>query len=169
VGSTAAQMCRYAPVSVLAARRGADLSPHSPVLCATDFSASAGVALARADDEALARGVPLALVHALDIGHPALAAFDASAVLPRTAIDGLHAACREMLESARSSLRSKGPYVVADGPPGPAVAHAARELQAQLVVVGTHGRSDLRHLALGSATEAILHKTSCSVLVVRPE
>jgi nucleotide-binding universal stress UspA family protein len=162
-------MCRYAPVSVLAARRGADISPLSPVLCATDFSASAAVALAMADEEAAARGVALGLVHALDIGHPALAAFDASAVLPRTAIDALHVACREMLQSARATLRGKGPDVVADGSPGVAVTHAARELQAQLLVVGTHGRSELRHLALGSATEAILHKSPCSVLVVRAE
>ncbi|WP_434631006.1 universal stress protein [Chromobacterium sp. CV08] len=43
----------------------------------------------------------------------------------------------------------------------------AREQQADLMVVGTHGRSGLAHLFLGSFAEDILRRSHCPVLVVR--
>ena len=36
-----------------------------------------------------------------------------------------------------------------------------------VVVVATHGHSDLRHILLGSVAEAVVRKAPCNVLVVR--
>jgi nucleotide-binding universal stress UspA family protein len=49
-----------------------------------------------------------------------------------------------------------------------APAEAAAEIDADLVVIGTHGRSGLAHMLLGSVAEQILRSTSCSALAVRP-
>ena len=43
---------------------------------------------------------------------------------------------------------------------------AADEMQADLIVLGTHGRSGFQHLVLGSVTEKVLRKASCPVLTV---
>ena len=45
----------------------------------------------------------------------------------------------------------------------------ARETEADLIVMGTHGRSGLSHALLGSVTEKVLRKAPCPVLAVRPE
>lgn len=45
----------------------------------------------------------------------------------------------------------------------------AKEQEIDLIVIGTHGRSGLAHVLLGSVTEKIVRKASCPVLTVRPE
>lgn len=47
------------------------------------------------------------------------------------------------------------------------VVAAAAKLDADLIVVGTHGRTGVRRLLLGSVAEAIVRKAGCGVLVVR--
>jgi nucleotide-binding universal stress UspA family protein len=45
----------------------------------------------------------------------------------------------------------------------------ARALPADLIVLGTHGRSGFEHLLLGSVTERVLRKATCPVLTVPPQ
>lgn len=47
------------------------------------------------------------------------------------------------------------------------VVQAAESLQADLIVMGSHGRSGLEKLVLGSVTQAVLSHTRLPVLVVR--
>jgi nucleotide-binding universal stress UspA family protein len=49
------------------------------------------------------------------------------------------------------------------------VAQLASDLDAELVVVGTHGRRGIRRLLLGSVAEAVVRQAPCPVLVVRPK
>ena len=53
------------------------------------------------------------------------------------------------------------------GKPAPEIVATAAELQADMIVVATHGRSGFKHLALGSTTEKIIRHATCPVLVVR--
>lgn len=55
------------------------------------------------------------------------------------------------------------------GPPAQEIAQLALDLDADLVVVGTHGRRGVRRLLLGSVAEAVLRMTHCPVYVVRPK
>lgn len=50
-----------------------------------------------------------------------------------------------------------------------AIVRQAESIQADLIVMGTHGRSGLPHILLGSVAEKVLRAASCSVLTVRPE
>ena len=45
----------------------------------------------------------------------------------------------------------------------------AREHSIDLIVIGTHGRSGLMHILMGSVAERIVRKASCPVLTVKPE
>lgn len=43
----------------------------------------------------------------------------------------------------------------------------AREIEADLIVMATHGRGAIAHMLLGSTTEKVVRKASCAVLTVR--
>lgn len=57
---------------------------------------------------------------------------------------------------------------VREGRPVEQIQTIAGELDADLIVVATHGRSGLDHMLLGSTTEKLLRKASVPVLTVRP-
>jgi nucleotide-binding universal stress UspA family protein len=52
--------------------------------------------------------------------------------------------------------------------PAEEITHLASELDADLIVVGTHGRRGVRRLVLGSVAESVVRLAPCPVLVVRP-
>lgn len=68
---------------------------------------------------------------------------------------GLHAETR-LVELRRASDRV--PQVIAD---------EAKNMPADLLVMGTHGRRGLNHLLLGSVAEGVMRLTPCPVLLVR--
>jgi len=53
------------------------------------------------------------------------------------------------------------------GPAASAIVEAARFRGADLIVMGTHGRTGLMHVLLGSVAERVVRLAPCSVLVVR--
>jgi universal stress protein A len=55
---------------------------------------------------------------------------------------------------------------VALGRPADAIVAAAGRGRANLIVVGTHGRSGLAHLVMGSVAERVVRHAACPVLVV---
>lgn len=57
--------------------------------------------------------------------------------------------------------------VVEEGLPADAIRRAVNRLDAGLVVMGTHGRSGVNRLMLGSVTERVLRETTVPVLAVR--
>lgn len=57
--------------------------------------------------------------------------------------------------------------LVRRGPAADTIVAEAVSMQADLVVVGTHGRKGLKHALLGSVAERVARLASCSVLVAR--
>lgn len=55
----------------------------------------------------------------------------------------------------------------AHGDPATAIVETAREIGADLIVVGTHGRGLARDILLGSVSTKVTHHAPCDVLVVR--
>ena len=55
------------------------------------------------------------------------------------------------------------------GTPFVQIIHDAREHNADLIVIGTHGRGAAAHLLMGSTAEKVVRKAPCPVLTVRPE
>jgi nucleotide-binding universal stress UspA family protein len=56
-----------------------------------------------------------------------------------------------------------------EGLPADVILHTARELGADVVVMGSHGRNALGRLVLGSVSDRVLHHHDGAVLIVRPE
>jgi nucleotide-binding universal stress UspA family protein len=57
----------------------------------------------------------------------------------------------------------------ARGNPADVIIETASDLLSNLVVVGTHGRTGLSRMVLGSIAEAVVRSAGCPVLVVRPQ
>lgn len=53
------------------------------------------------------------------------------------------------------------------GDPAAVILEVAQETGADLIVMGTHGRTGLRRLLMGSVAERVVRKASCPVLTVR--
>lgn len=62
---------------------------------------------------------------------------------------------------------SVGPLLVESGDPREVITHKAKELNVELIVMGTHGRRGLIHALMGSVAESVARTAPCSVLVVR--
>ena len=56
---------------------------------------------------------------------------------------------------------------VADGHPAETIVRIAQERAVDLIVMGTHGRTGLRHALLGSVAEKVVCRAPCPVLTVR--
>ena len=54
------------------------------------------------------------------------------------------------------------------GPPFLEIVRYAKENDIDLIIMGTHGRSGLAHMLLGSVAEKVVRKAPCAVLTVRP-
>jgi nucleotide-binding universal stress UspA family protein len=57
--------------------------------------------------------------------------------------------------------------MVREGKPAQAIVDAADEVEAEVIVIGSHGRSRLDHLLVGSVAERVLRKARCHVFMVR--
>lgn len=85
---------------------------------------------------------------------------------------------QELKESAEKALAEipdaewcQGKTVVREtrqGPPFLEIVRYAKENDIDLIVMGTHGRSGLAHVLLGSVAEKVVRKAPCPVLTVRP-
>lgn len=62
-------------------------------------------------------------------------------------------------------LRATG--TVEEGDAKSKILEAAKELRADLIVLGSHGRKGLEHFLMGSVSEAVAHHAPCSVEIVR--
>ena len=85
-------------------------------------------------------------------------------------IRAVQSADENVAEAAAGRLRSVGRRAsasVAQGAPATELVRIANERAADLIVVGTRGRTGLRRLVLGSIARNVLHHASCSVLIVR--
>jgi nucleotide-binding universal stress UspA family protein len=60
-----------------------------------------------------------------------------------------------------------GPLLVESGDPREVIVEKAKELNVELIVMGTHGRRGLSRALMGSVAETVTRTAHCSVLVVR--
>ena len=56
-----------------------------------------------------------------------------------------------------------------EGDAAATIVRKAKQMQADMIVIGTHGRSGLPHTLLGSVAEKVVRTASCSLLTIRPE
>jgi nucleotide-binding universal stress UspA family protein len=164
LGSSAEHVVRYAHCPVLVARP----SPAGKVLAATDFSDPALPAIEAGAAEASRRKADLAIIHVVDL-LPVLSPFyeEFYGLPPLDLRDQMRKLWQQRLDECVHQFEAKGGGLLCDGPAASAILSAASDLPAQLVVVGTHGRTGLGRMALGSVAESVVRAAPCSVLIVR--
>ena len=86
----------------------------------------------------------------------------------RRDIEQLKSLSRAKLEGyARTWPEAQFTVRVSEGKPATCIFEVAALLRPEIIVIGSHGRSGLDHLLLGSVTERVLRRSDCPVLVVR--
>jgi nucleotide-binding universal stress UspA family protein len=75
-----------------------------------------------------------------------------------------------------ASIDRRGPVLghhgasplLVEGPPAAAIVRAASRKRADLLILGTHGRTGVRRMLIGSVAERVVRTAGCPVLTVRP-
>ena len=138
------------------------------IIVATDFSEPAALAVNSAADLAKSSGASLHVMHAFETPIPIVSPYEI--VLPDGLLDQARESATKSLRAVCESAIEKGAKAEArlgEAPAGSAVCAFAKEIGADLVVVGTQGHTGLKHILLGSVAERIVREAPCSVLVVR--
>ncbi len=145
------------------------------ILFASDFSPASGPAFALARRLARALHARLILIHAYERVVPVAAGgpMMMPATLPPTVIDDLWAEAKrtgqrglDRLAAAARRDRLRVAVRLEAGPPAAAIVRTAKRERAGLVVLGTHGRTGLPRLLLGSVAERVVRIAPCPVLTV---
>ena len=136
------------------------------ILWATDGSDNADKALAVAKSLASQEGAELTIVHVVQ----KIATSGDAALAWYADEEKVEAKVRRIAsELSEEGLNPSLKIVTHVGPqPAHQIADLAREADADLIVVGTHGHSAISGLLLGSVTQRLLHVAPCPVLVVPP-
>lgn len=129
-------------------------------------------ALRTAADLARRIGAKLIVMHVVE-PFPTYTA-DVARMLPKGEIERSQEEYAEaLLESMRGELPDGADVTLlvrrSERRPWQAIVRAAEEIEADLIVMGTHGRTGLSHALTGSITERVVRFAPCPVLVVRGE
>jgi nucleotide-binding universal stress UspA family protein len=140
------------------------------VLVATDFSEHADKALETGIFLARTLGASIDLVHALAVPWPVITPYDVT--LPASYLDETRRAARERLQTLAEKVQAEGIEVrthLRNEAPADAIVSCAEELAADLIVMGTHGYTGVKHALLGSVAERTLRAAPCPVLTLKAD
>ena len=136
------------------------------ILFATDFSAPAAAALTYAKAIAKRYDSELFLLHVLP---PAAYALTPPEAIGQTFDEMYKAAGGEMEALVRELGAVRSDAIIQEGRVWDCVDSLVRQKDIDLIVLGSHGRSGLGRLVLGSVAEEIFRRALCPVLVVGPQ
>ena len=150
------------------------MKPIKRILATTDFSDSSREAVEYALGLAERLGAEVELVHVFErpmyfevgVSHNLQLRHNVEQWIRdlREEADKRLSATAEELQRRKPGVRA----VLREGAPVEQIVKAAQEGQADLIVIGTHGRTGLPHVLLGSVAERVVRYAPCAVLTVRP-
>ncbi len=138
------------------------------ILCPIDFSPGSSAATDYAMMLAQKLGAKLHIMHVYPL--PMLAAPDGGLMLPANVLSEVSDSAARALRKSADECRAKGvdPEThLADGAPHAEILRIAEQIPADLIVMGTHGRSGFAHLLLGSVAEKVVRSSTIPVLTTR--
>jgi len=142
--------------------------PIRTILAAVDFSPQTPVVLDAAVALAQHFGARLRLVHAYDLPIPLVSPYEVA--IPEPFLEETRRIAAQRLAELEREVAAKGVSVdslLTEVPAATAIARAAEESKADLVVIGTHGHTGIKHLLLGSVAERTVRLAPCAVLTVK--
>ena len=129
------------------------------ILVPIDFSTNSKEALEYASAFAKDYDAELLIVHVMD---PAIQKLEG--IKPVEAMEGLGAALRDVKPADEAIPCS---HRMLEGPAAETILKTAEAEKVEMIVMGTHGRSGLKRLVMGSVAEDVVRKASCPVLTLR--
>jgi hypothetical protein len=154
VGDSTRKVIGYADCSVLVVPRAAEIWQRR-ILLATDGSRHGEMAAEAAGQVAKIFGLPITVVSVLRPKFDAVRRTEAQLEVDRV---------REALALAGIEVDSA---VIEGVEPAAVIVDFARQRGADLIVIGSHGRTGLGRLLLGSVSEQVIGRATCPVLVVK--
>jgi nucleotide-binding universal stress UspA family protein len=145
----------------------AAMETESPqkILVATDFSAASDEALGRAIDTAKSSTAEVEIIHVIEPAEEypfGLFYLDSDSGALYTHVENELSRRADRFRQAGLRCETK----IVEGNASMEIAKRGREIDADLIVVGTHGRTGLAHAMLGSVAERVVRRASCPVLTV---
>ncbi|MEK6744909.1 MAG: universal stress protein [Nitrospirota bacterium] len=162
VGSVTARVIGHTQRDVLVVPGGTTLG-WKKVLVATDGSKYSGIAINKAVDFAKAYGGSLVVLSVVDVP------MEFYAEAPKAVEDMIHKA-REYTAAVKKQAEAAGVKAesyVGEAEAWEAIVKLAQDQNVNMIVVGSHGRTGLRRLLMGSVTEKVIGHAPCPVLVVK--
>jgi nucleotide-binding universal stress UspA family protein len=143
--------------------------PFKKILVPTDFSRHSVEAVAAAADLSRRYEATVTLAYVFEPVTYALPEGHVMQSPPQ--IEEMQNAFEERLVQAQADARAAGALGVSGklltGPVAGEITDFAERESFDLIVMGTHGRTGLRHLVLGSVAEKVVRTAPCAVLTVR--
>ena len=137
-------------------------------LVPVDFSEDANQAVQYAIDLASKLGARVTLLHVIQL--LPLGSGDMGVTVPYTYIQDLEAditSCMQAYLEQVTTAGLEGEIAVVHGVPFQEILDTAKNQQCDLIIMGTHGRTGLHHVLMGSVAEKVVRLAPCPVLVVR--
>ncbi|RNA65056.1 universal stress protein [Prosthecochloris sp. ZM_2] len=138
------------------------------ILCPVDFSDASRKSIRYAREFAQGMGASL---HLLNVVEPRPMAVDMSlSYVPLE--EDLEKAAREDLDAIVKEEAAHGLEVTSDveiGTPSEIILDKAEELDVNLIILGSHGKTGLSRLLMGSVAESVVRRAMCPVLIVKSE
>jgi len=144
------------------------MKPVGTILVAMDFSESSNFAFKAAVALAKLFSAELHVVHAFEAPLPFFSSY--GLLVPPAFIGEARDVVARKLEKSRQRASSEGVKTkshLVTAPAADAIAGLARELGADLVVMGTRGHTGLKHVLLGSVAERTVREAPCAVLTLK--
>jgi nucleotide-binding universal stress UspA family protein len=140
--------------------------PIKTILHPTDFSENAGFAFRLACALARDYSAKLLLAHVRSL--PTVVPPDTVTLPPPQRVEDIDVALRERLRA----LKPNEPRIAVEnylliGDEASEIIQLAEQTSADLIVMGTHGRTGLKRLLMGSVAEKVLRDAPCPVVTVR--
>jgi hypothetical protein len=154
VGDATAKVIGQVECAVLVCPRAARLW-EKRILLATDGSAHSAAAAGTAGHLAKRFNLPLTVVSVVSSSHS----------------ETRRAEAQQAVDAEVQRMQTLGPAVegrLLEGRPDEAIVRAAEEAGADLIILGSHGRTGLAKVLLGSVAERVIGQAPCPVLVVKP-
>lgn len=83
--------------------------------------------------------------------------------------EGIRQRMRQLQSERLTGVKSVDLHIRQDPSSDQGICAAARELGAELLIIGTHGRTGLNRVLIGSVAERVVRHAPCPVLTVRSE
>src|SRR4030042_2222726 len=162
VGSVTARVIGHSQKDVLVVPEGTSIGWKN-IVFATDGSKYSEAATNKAIDFAKSYGSEIQVISVVDVTEEFMARAPG-------AVEDLVKKAKEIVEDVKKKASSEGikaESIVREGDAYKVIVNIAKKQGANAIMMGSHGRTGLRRLLMGSVTERVISHAPCPVLIVK--